>query len=57
MLTFPKKIFENSNRLRNAVQVQAKVPDKQKCLKRKFLFLTVQGLFGNIFLSHDQFSN
>ena len=57
MLTFPKKTFENLNCLRNVVQVQAKVTDKQKCLKRKFLFLTVQGLSGNIFLSHDQFSN
>ena len=36
MLTFPKKICENSNRLRNAVQVQAKVTDEQKCLKRNF---------------------
>ena len=33
MLTFPKKTFENSNRIRNAVQVQAKVKDKQKCFE------------------------
>ena len=42
MLTFPNK-YENSNCLRNAVQVQAKVTDEQKRLKRNFSVSYGQG--------------